>query len=244
MSFRAAVLAAVGTLFSGAVAPVAFAQPAPAPVVPPAPVPPGAVPPTPGADPGVQAVANGAPPPPDGAVPSSAPGIFKTPDGWELTVAGKDESQVAVAPLTTALSSREYVVAGTFTGNIKGEGSTPLSGGTLVVGYQIGCGITLNVVKLDGSVGYRNDFNGAFSVATRFPVTAGVEVFPQPGEVIDVQLVQKEFSGTDPRVTIKDAHIKIDGCIGQSFMRSYAKLTSSTDSADDIVAYYGVTKAV
>ncbi|MEZ0342070.1 MspA family porin [Mycobacterium sp. pV006] len=184
--------------------------------------------------------------PPDGAVPSGPPGTVVTPDGWELTVAGRDEVQVAVAPLTTALSSREFLVAGTFTGSVKGSGSSELSGGTLEVGYQIGCGISLNVVKLNGSVGVTPSTNLLLPILdnVRFPVTAQIEVFPQPGEVITVQLTQKSFTGTDPRVTVKDARIKIDGCVGQSFLRSYAVLTSSTDTADDIVAYYGVAKAV
>lgn len=193
---------------------------------------------------GVQPVA-GVAGPPDGAVLSGPPGTVVTPDGWELTVAGRDESQVAVAPLTTALSSREYLVAGTFTGAVKGSGSTELNGGKLEVGYQIGCGISLNVVKLNGSVGLTPSLNVIGLLDNvRFPVTAQIEVFPQPGEVITVQLMQKSFTGTDPRVTVKDARIKIDGCIGQSFLRSYAVLTSSTESADDIVAYYGVAKAV
>jgi hypothetical protein len=170
-----------------------------------------------------------------------------TPDGWELTVSAKDEHQVAVAPLTTALSSREYLVAATFEGSVAGAGAAPTSGGTLEVGYQIGCGISLNVVKLNGSVGFtpilgldRESPNGG----VQFPVSAQIEVFPQPGEVTTVQLAQKSFEGANPRVTVKDVHIKVDGCVGQSFLRSYAVLTSSTDAADDIVAYYGVTKAV
>jgi hypothetical protein len=224
VSCRLAVLTAVGTLFAVGAAPCVFAQPDP--------------------DPDAASVANAAPPPPDGSVPSEEPGIVETPDGWELTVAGKDEYQVAVAPLTTALSSREYVVAGTFTGSVKGSGTTELDGGTLEVGYQIGCGITLNVVKLDGSAGARTDLGLDFDFGTRFPLRAAVEVYPQPGQVINVQLVHKVFTGTDPRVTIKDSRIKIDGCIGESFMRSYAVLTSSTNNADDIVAYYGATKAV
>ena len=39
------------------------------------------------------------------------PGIAKTPDGWTLTVAAKDETQLPMAPLTTAVSSREWLVA-------------------------------------------------------------------------------------------------------------------------------------
>lgn len=194
-------------------------------------------------DPGVQPVADVAPPP-VGAVPSGPPGTVVTPDGWQLTVAARDEFQVAVAPLTTALSSREYLVAATFVGSVTGSGSSPLSGGTLEVGYQIGCGISLNVVKLNGSVGITPSVTPTGLGNTRLPVTAQIEVFPQPGEIITVQLTQKDFTGTDPRVTVKDVHVKIDGCIGQSFLRSYAVLTSSTEAADDIVAYYGVAKVV
>ena len=195
--------------------------------------------------PDVQAVADVAPlPPPDGAVPSGPPGTVVTPDGWELTVSARDESQLAVAPLTTALSSREYLAAGTFEGSVTGAGSSPTTGGTLEVGYQIGCGISLNVVKLNGSVGITPSIGTDGLGNTNFPMSAQIEVFPQPGEITTVQLIQKTFEGAKPRVTVKDVHIKIDGCIGQSFLRSYAILTSSTDSADDIVAYYGVTKAV
>jgi MspA len=39
-------------------------------------------------------------------------------------------------------------------------------------------------------------------------------------------------------------HIKIDGCVGQSYLRSYATLTSSSDNGDDVVSYLGVTMAV
>lgn len=67
---------------------------------------------------------------------------------------------------------------------------------------------------------------------------------PKPGEVINVSVTEAKFKGKDSRVTLKDVHIKIDGCVGQSFLRSYAKLTSAAPGSQDIVAYYGVTKAV
>ena len=82
--------------------------------------------------PGVQPVADAAPappPPPDGAVPSGPPGILDTPDGWHLEVVGSNETQLPVAPLTTAISSREYLDRGTFTGKITGGGKTKLTGG-------------------------------------------------------------------------------------------------------------------
>lgn len=186
------------------------------------------------------------PPADTGLVASAPPTVATTPDGWVLTVAATDETQLPVAPLTTAISSREYLAAGTFTGSVGGAGSTGLKGGTLVVGYQIGCGITLDKVTLDGgaSVGGFDLFPLPDGLDFDVGIGGSIEVDLLPGQVQDVQVMEKEFSGTTTRVTLKDIHITIDGCVGQSFLRSYAILTSSTTHTDDIIAYYGVTKAV
>ncbi|BAX98057.1 hypothetical protein MSTE_02748 [Mycobacteroides stephanolepidis] len=198
----------------------------------------------------VQPVADG-PPPDNGLVGSEDPGVVKTPDGWTLTVGAKDETQLPIPPLTTATSSREYLAGGTFTGSAKG-GGTKLSGGTLEAGYQIGCGISLNTVKLNGSIGLSASLNAGITAAgvpslgpgLSMPIQGQIEVHPQPGEVINVSVDKKKYKGSEVRITLKDVHIKIDGCIGQSFLRSYAVLTSSSKDNDDIVAYYGVTKTV
>ncbi len=81
-----------------------------------------------------QPVANDVPPGPDGAIASAEPGNLITPDGWTVTVAGKNESLLPVAPLTTALSSREYIVGGSFIGAVSGAGKTKLAGGSLEAG--------------------------------------------------------------------------------------------------------------
>ena len=47
-----------------------------------------------------------------------------------------------------------------------------------------------------------------------------------------------------PWVMINGFQVKIDGCVGESFIRSYAFLTRSTDVSDAILAYCGVTKKV
>ena len=36
--------------------------------------------------------------------------------------------------------------------------------------------------------------------------------------------------------------LKIDGCVGKSFIRSYATLTKSNDTSDVILSYYGPTQ--
>jgi hypothetical protein len=60
-----------------------------------------------------------------------------------------------IAPLTTAISTREYQVSGAFTGSLKGPGGGPAKG-VLEVGYQIRCGIEMttgNGVIVNGNAG-------------------------------------------------------------------------------------------
>jgi hypothetical protein len=191
---------------------------------------------------------DGDPPPPpldNGIVASEVPGIAKTPDGRTLTVVAKDETQLPIAPLTTSLSSREWLVGATFTGTGMGE----VKGGTLEVGYQIGCGIEMDKVKLNGSVGAtlgNTTLSGAGALtlpgSISFPIQGQVEVEPRPGTITNVIVDKKTYKGNTTRVTVKDVHIKVDNCVGASSLRSYAVLTSSGTDADDIVAYYGFTK--
>ena len=159
-------------------------------------------------------------------------------------MAAKDETQLPVAPLTTSLSSRDWVVGGTFTGTTTGS----VSGGTLETGYQIGCGVEMDKIKLNGSIGATlgNASLGTAGLAlpgtVSFPIQGQVEVEPRPGTITNVVVDKKTFKGTSSRITLKDIHIKVDNCVGASSLRSYAVLTSSGTDADDIVAYYGVTK--
>jgi hypothetical protein len=189
------------------------------------------------------------PPPDNGVVASSPPTVVTSPDGWVLTVVAKDETQLPIAPLTTAVSSREYLVGGTFTGTVTGGGKTSLTGGTLEAGYQIGCGIELGQVRLVGQAGIStsgSSIPGASLLPTgvSFPISGTIEIHPKPGTVSTVTVDKKTFKAAPVRVTLKDTHVKVDGCVGQSFIRSYATLTSSTTDTDDVAAYYGVTKAV
>jgi hypothetical protein len=187
------------------------------------------------------------PPPDNGVVASAEPGVVTSPDGWTLTVAATNETQLPVAPLTTAVSSREYLVGGTFTGAVTGGGKTSLNGGVLEAGYQIGCGIELGQVRLIGQAGVQVNFGtltGLVPTGVSFPLSGTIEIHPKPGTVSTVTVDKKTFKASPVRVTLKDTHIKVDGCVGQSFIRSYATLTSSTTDTDDVVAYYGVTKSV
>lgn len=224
-----ATLAAVCLAIPVGTAPLAFAQPAPP------------------ADPAVQPVGAPVPPPPPGAVPSAPPGILDTPDGWHLEVSGSNESQLPVAPLTTAISSREYLVSGTFTGKITGGGKTKLAGGSMEAGEQIGCGIISDETEINPGATFTPGI-GLPIPGTGPTFGTGIslqgKVYLKPGTVTAVAIDKKSFKGTSTRISINGVRIKTDQCAGQSFIRSYATLTSSTDNTDDVITYLGVTKVV
>jgi len=190
---------------------------------------------------------------PDGRVPSGPPATLTTPDGWTLTLASQDETQLPVAPLTTATSSREYVVGGTFIGALSGPEEAR---GVLEVGYDIGCGIdmsTSNGVSLTGTTGLTPTLGVTGPIAglpttvapvISAPVGGAITVGLKPGLVNIVPLDKKEFKSNNPWVMVSNFRIKIDGCVGQSFIRSYAILTRQTDQSDVVLSYIGVTQAV
>jgi hypothetical protein len=209
------------------------------------------------AGPDIQPVAGveAAPPADDGRVASTPPITDTSPDGWIMTVGGQNEVQLPVPPLTTAISTREYQVSGTFIGSLKGPGGGPAKG-VLEVGYQIGCGIDMttgNGVIVSGNMA------GAAGVGVGIlPQTGtdlevpslganiggGVAVSLKPGLVNIVPVTRKTFVGTAPWVGIHKFRIKIDGCVGESFIRSYATLAKSNDDGDGILSWYGITKNV
>jgi hypothetical protein len=193
----------------------------------------------------------------DGRVASSPPST-STMEGVTLTISAKDETQMAVAPLTTAVSTREYVVGGKFDGSITGSDTRPE--GTFEVGYQIGCGIDMSTgggvllgVTALGGLG-SDAFTGAGVNGYIFAavglaggaglITGQVGVTLKPGIINTVPVAKKSYQGSAPEVEVSDLRVKIDGCVGESFIRSYATLSSATAEVEDIVSWYGVTKAV
>lgn len=231
----------VGWLLIGALSPAALAEPDAGLVSPEPPV----------------AVAAAAPPP-DGAVMSPPPATTTSPDGWTLTLGAKDETQKIIMPLTTAISSREYEVGGVFNGSMTGPEEEERPRGLLEVGYQIGCGIdmsTSNGVSLTGTAGINSSLGIlGTDVISPFPegilpgvggnLGGGITIGLKPGIINMVKVTDKEFTGAEPWVMVQGLRIKIDGCVGESFIRSYAVLTRETEVSEVVLAYYGDTKKV
>ena len=112
-------------------------------------------------------------------------------------------------------------------------------------GEQIGCGIISDETEINPGAASRR----ASTVPGGLPTLSGGislqgKVYLKPGTVTTVALDKKSFKGTTTRITLTGVRVKTDQCAGQSFIRSYATLTSSTDNTDDVITYLGVTKSV
>lgn len=224
MLCRLTAFLAVGLITSLAIAPPASAEP-----------------------PVVEPLAADAPPADPNIVPPAAPIVVPTPDGWELYVEGINEKLTPVAPLTTAVTSREYEVEGTFSGMAKGAGNTTLTGGTLEAGYRIGCGIGVFGLDLQVNTAIVPEvgWGGGLLPDIAFPTVGGVaRVMLTPGVVNIVPVGKKTFKGNGARVNISGFRIKIEGCVGQSFIQSYATVGISTDDTEDVATYLGTVRVV
>lgn len=189
----------------------------------------------------------------DGKVVSGPPATLLSSDGVSLRIWAEDETQLPVPPLTTAISTRDYDVGGVFRGSVTDSAVPPQ--GVLEVGYQIGCGIDMGTgpgVFLGGNGGGNASLGlvaipgNGLSLVPNVGVTGGgtVTVNLKPGVVNTIPVTKKQFQGDAPRVSIRNFRVKIDGCVGESFIRSYAILTRATDERETILAWYGTSKAV
>jgi hypothetical protein len=193
------------------------------------------------------------PPAADGRVASSPPST-STLDGVTLTISAKNETQMPVLPLTTAISTREYVVGGVFTGSITGSAAPA---GIFEVGYQIGCGIDMSTgggVLVGGNV--QGALGADLGIVPALPPivipiagggvgingTLGVNL--KPGIINTIPVTKKAYKGAAPEVEVSMFRVRIDGCVGESFIRSYATLANSAAEIEDIVSWFGITKAV
>lgn len=191
-----------------------------------------------------------APPESGGLMPSGNPGTLTTPEGLVLTVSASKESLNPVTALTNTPWSREYIVGGVFSGAVSGPGQSDVDGGVLEAGYQIGCGITQQDLHSISTAGITPGTGIPFVDGELFPVFLGanasqqLRVVLEPGRINSYSVTRKAFEGDWARVSITGMRIRVDGCAGQSFIRSFATFTSSTADNSEVVTYVGVTRAV
>lgn len=186
--------------------------------------------------------------PSPGAVASPPPAVLDAPDGSNLQIWASQETQLPVPPLTTSLASRSYVVGGMFNASVTSPNDVPR--GVMEVGYQIGCGIDIaNAagVTITGTIGLTSLLALApagLSPTLSSPLGGQISVGLKPGRIETIPVTKKEYRSDKPWVMVQGFRIDVDGCVGESFVRSYAILSRSTDASDVIVTYFGETKAV
>lgn len=179
------------------------------------------------------------------------------PDGWQLTVGHRDESANRVPPLNSIGSTREVFVTNQAYGKLAGAGSK-LKGVILQTGYHLGCAVNITNVQVGAT------FSAGFTpgvIVSPVTVVPGIGIAPTPsitgnigptasiaptfnvtltpGQVVDLPMGKKTLEGPEAFVTNRDAHVKLDGCVGPASIRSYAIVAAQSATADDSVAVYG-----
>lgn len=194
--------------------------------------------------------ADASPAVPYGPIPSGNPGTLTTPEGLTLTLSADKESLDPVTALTNTPWSREYVVKGVFSGKVTGPDMSGVDGGVLEAGYQIGCGIRQSDLHSISTAGVTPGSGIPILDGSLLPVfisanaSEQLRVVLEPGRIESVSVTKKEYEGDWARVSITGLRIRIDGCSGQSFIRSFATFTSKTGDNGEVVTYVGVTRAV
>ncbi|MGI5216458.1 MspA family porin [Nocardia sp. CA-290969] len=172
-----------------------------------------------------------------------------TPDGWNITVGHRDEVVNRVVPLNGIGSTREVFATNQAFGELGGSG-TPLAGVVLKTGYHLGCAVNITGVTLGATVSA--GISPGIVITPSIPMpTVGANIGPSlsvapsfsvalaPGQVVDLPLGEKVLAGPEAFITNRDAHVKIDGCVGHASIRSYAIIAAKSAAADDSVAVYG-----
>lgn len=181
-----------------------------------------------------------------GAAPTTVPDARDTTttgDGWVLQVSKTEEVVNQVPNLAASKFSREGFVTYRAEASISGDGEAPVNGAILETGYQVGCGIDVSSGLAVGlgmsigpsvgisAVGPKADFGAG--------VTPNVSTTLKPGTITDVPFKKKDLANDRAGVSVKNVHLKVDGCMGPVSIRSYATFSTTSDSFDDTVATYG-----
>lgn len=156
---------------------------------------------------------------------------FTSPDGPTFVLGHQDELIDKVPPLNASGAVREvFISESAYTR------SDSASGGTLMVGYHVGCAVELSGASVGESpTAYINP--SQFGQTDLGPT---VSVNVAPGSVKDVPLIKKDaVKGVPARVNLRDVHLVINGCIGPAVVRQYAVMQLHTDELDDMGVVYG-----
>ncbi|WP_067713223.1 MspA family porin [Nocardia yamanashiensis] len=166
-----------------------------------------------------------------------------TASGWSLSVSKVGETLDRYPNLAATPFTREGFVSLRADAAVTGEGSDRIDWGALDIGYQIGCqvdvsngltlGLGLSIGPYAGLTVSGPEIGGAASVNPNVSTTL------KPGTINTVKFAGKALNGRQGSITADQVQIKVDGCMGQVSLRSYATATLSTETADSSTTVYG-----
>ncbi|MFC9999223.1 MspA family porin [Nocardia sp. NPDC127526] len=151
-----------------------------------------------------------------------------------FTVGHAPEYINRIPPLNQMGTTREALVTTAAYGRING-----MAGGTLKVGYHVGCAVTIGA----GTLGATPDLPVGFT-----PSGPDAHFNPNPvatlnlnaGEVKEVSLAEKEVPpGITATTIIRDFHIVVNQCTGPVTIRQYVYLYAKSAEVDDSGAVFG-----
>ena len=157
-----------------------------------------------------------------------------TEDGWRVSLSMtqliNSVPNMAATPFTHEgfISTRVHVT-------VDGDGKMPVNSGFVVVGVQLGCKVKLDE-GMDLGTGNQLD---VLSGDPYVNLTPSIGLDLRPGYIRTVGLGAKPLKGRTATISVRDAHVQIDGCGGQVAARLFASVRISTDTSDDSLNVYG-----
>lgn len=169
-----------------------------------------------------------------------------TDDGWTLSVSKTGESLDRYPNLAGSPVSREGFVSVKAIAEITGTGTAPVTAGSLVVGYQIGCQVDVSTglsLGMGFSIGPNASLNISWppsvSLGASASVSPNVSTTLKPGSIATVDFGSKPLAGARASITAEQVQVKVDACLGPVTLRSFATARISTPIADNTITVYG-----
>lgn len=166
----------------------------------------------------------------------------ETDDGWQFNLSMTEIRINAVPNLAATPFTKEGFVSGKVRVTIDGDGQVPVNSGFAILGVQLGCQIDVGDgldLGLDGDSDYGTDEYFDNTPESSVNLSPEVSTTVKPGSIKTLGLGSKVLKGRNASITVRDAHIQIDGCAGPVSVRLFASAKISTDSADNSANVYG-----
>lgn len=165
-----------------------------------------------------------------------------TDDNWEISLRA---SELVVNPmhnLASTPTSREGWISSRVQGVIAGKGDKPVQSAIIEHFLVIGCAVDVSdggSVGLSASVGptVGVTISGipSANIGAQATISPSITANIKPGRISELSLGKKQLQGDRASIRVKRARISVDGCLGRTSVRIIARLSVSTETADDTI---------